>query len=94
MGGKAPGSFAGDATDIFQEGLRIPPIKWFEAGRERTDVIDFILSNVRQPDHMAGDLHAQRASAEVGAQRLASLMDAHGLDDIEDLADEIISRSE
>jgi len=53
-----------------------------------------VLSNVRQPDHMAGDLHAQRASAEVGAQRLASLMDSHGLDDIEGLADEIISRSE
>ena len=54
----------------------------------------FILSNVRQPDHMAGDLHAQVASGEVGAQRLLALCEQHGLDDIEDLADEIISRSE
>ena len=54
----------------------------------------FILSNVRQPDHMAGDLHAQMASGEVGAQRLTALCDQHGLDDIEGLADEIIERSE
>ena len=58
------------------------------------DVWRFILSNVRQPDHMAGDLHAQMASGEVGAQRLATLCDSHGLDDIEELADEIIARSE
>ena len=58
------------------------------------DVWRFILSNVRQPDHMAGDLHAQMASGEVGAQRLATLCDSHGLDDIEELADEIIERSE
>ena len=52
------------------------------------------MSNVRQPDHMAGDLHAQMASGEVGAQRLSALCDQHGLDDIEALADEIIDRSE
>src|SRR4029079_1635268 len=51
-------------------------------------------SNVRQPDHMAGDLHAQMASGEVGAQRLRLLCDRHGLDDIEALADEVIERSE
>ncbi len=82
------------ARDVFEEGIWIPIVKLFAKGERNDDVWRFILSNVRQPDHMAGDLHAQRASAEVGAQRLASLMDAHGLDDIEDLADEIISRSE
>jgi N-methylhydantoinase B len=54
----------------------------------------FILSNVRQPDHMAGDLHAQMASGEVGAQRLLRLCARHDLADIEALADEIIERSE
>ena len=63
------------------------------AGERNDDVWKFILSNVRQPDHMAGDLHAQMASGEVGAQRLRALCDQHGLDDIEDLADEIIDRS-
>jgi N-methylhydantoinase B len=80
--------------DVFEEGLWIPIVKLMKHGERNDDVWRFILSNVRQPDHMAGDLHAQMASGEVGAQRLAALCDQHGLDDIEDLADEIISRSE
>ena len=85
--------------DCFEEGLWIPICKLMTGdgagGSERNpDVWKFILSNVRQPDHMAGDLHAQMASGEVGAQRLATLCDTHGLDGIEDLADEIITRSE
>ena len=80
--------------DCFEEGLWIPIIRLMIAGERNTDAWKFILSNVRQPDHMAGDLHAQMASGEVGAQRLLALCARHGLDDIEDLADEIISRSE
>jgi N-methylhydantoinase B len=80
--------------DVFEEGLWIPIVKLMRRGERNDDVWRFILSNVRQPDHMAGDLHAQMASGEVGAQRLAALCDRHDLDDIEDLADEIISRSE
>ena len=80
--------------DVFEEGLWIPICKLMKAGERNEDVWKFILSNVRQPDHMAGDLHAQMASGEVGAQRLGSLCDAHDLDDIEELADEIIDRSE
>ena len=85
--------------DVFEEGLWIPICKLMRGNSDgeperNSDVWKFILSNVRQPDHMAGDLHAQMASGEVGAQRLGSLCDKHGLDDIEDLADEIIKRSE
>ncbi len=79
---------------MFEEGLWIPICKLHVRGERNPDVWKFILSNVRQPDHMAGDLHAQVASGEVGAQRLLSLCERHGLDDIEDLADEIIERSE
>jgi N-methylhydantoinase B len=82
------------ARDVFEEGLWIPICKLMVAGERNADVWKFILSNVRQPDHMAGDLHAQMASGEVGAQRLRRLCDTHGLDDIEDLADVIIERSE
>lgn len=82
------------ARDVFEEGLWIPICKLMRAGERNEDVWKFILSNVRQPDHMAGDLHAQMASGEVGAQRLMALCDQHGLDDIEILADEIIERSE
>lgn len=80
--------------DVFEEGLWIPICKLMNAGERNDDVWKFILSNVRQPDHMAGDLHAQMASGAIGAQRLQRLCDQHDLDDIEALADEIIDRSE
>lgn len=85
--------------DVFEEGLWIPVCRLMRGAADGTserndDVWKFILSNVRQPDHMAGDLHAQMASGEIGAQRLLALCDIHGLDDIEPLADEIIARSE
>ena len=82
------------ARDVFEEGLWIPVVRLMIAGERNADAWKFILSNVRQPDHMAGDLHAQMASGEVGAQRLRTLCDRHDLDDIEELADEIIERSE
>jgi N-methylhydantoinase B len=82
------------ARDVFEEGLWIPIVRLMIAGERNQDVWRFILSNVRQPDHMAGDLHAQMASGEVGAQRLRALCERHGLDDIEDLADDVITRSE
>lgn len=82
------------ARDVFEEGLWIPICKLMKSGERNDDVWRFILSNVRQPDHMAGDLHAQMASGEVGAQRLKALCDQHNLADIEQLADEIIDRSE
>ncbi len=82
------------ARDVFEEGIWIPICKLMVGGVRNPDVWKFILSNVRQPDHMAGDLHAQMASGEVGAQRLRTLCDTHHLADIEALADVIIERSE
>src|SRR3546814_8553501 len=82
------------ARDVFEEGIWIPITKLLIAGERNEDVWKFILSNVRQPEHMAGDLHAQIASGQVGDQRLQMLCDSRGLDDIKDLADEIIRRSE
>src|SRR4029453_4241264 len=82
------------ARDVFEEGLWIPICKLMNAGERNADVWRFILSNVRPPDHIAGDLHAQMASGEVGPQRLLNLCAHHHLDDIEALADEIIERSE
>src|SRR4029079_7394920 len=87
-------SIGAGGRDVFEEGLWIPICRLMIAGERNHDVWKFILSNVRQPDHMAGDLHAQMASGEVGAQRLRALCQRHGLADIEALADEIIERSE
>jgi N-methylhydantoinase B len=82
------------ARDVFEEGLWIPICRLMIGGERNHDVWKFILSNVRQPDHMAGDLQAQMASGEVGARRLLALCEQHDLDDIEELSDEIITRSD
>jgi N-methylhydantoinase B len=82
------------ARDVFEEGLWIPITKLLERGQRNAVVWSFILANVREPEHMAGDLHAQVASGEIGASRLQSLCDAHGLDDIQELSAEIRRRSE
>jgi N-methylhydantoinase B len=82
------------ARDVFEEGIWIPICKLMRRGERNDDVWKFILSNVREPEHMAGDLHAQMASGEIGASRLGQLLDAHGLSDIEELGDEIVRRSE
>ncbi len=82
------------ARDVFEEGLWIPPVKLMRAGERNDDVWRMVLANVRQPEHMAGDLHAQMASGEVGARRLARLLDTHGLDDLSGLGEDIIDRSE
>ncbi|MEM9608511.1 MAG: hydantoinase B/oxoprolinase family protein [Actinomycetota bacterium] len=82
------------ARDVFEEGLWIPPLKLMVGGERNEDVWRMILSNVRQPEHMAGDLHAQIASGEVGARRLLTLLEAHALPDLSELGEEIIRRSE
>ncbi len=82
------------ARDVFEEGLWIPVTKLMTRGQRNDDVWKFILCNVREPEHMTGDLYAQMASGEIGAQRLSQLCDRHGLDDIEALSDEIVGRSE
>ncbi|MFC4168218.1 hydantoinase B/oxoprolinase family protein [Teichococcus aestuarii] len=75
MGGMAAGSYAATATEIFQEGLRIPPLKLVRAGVMNEDVLAMMRQNVRRPDMLWGDLQAQLASLAVGEgtmQRLAA----------------------
>ncbi|MEX0665119.1 MAG: hydantoinase B/oxoprolinase family protein [Acidimicrobiia bacterium] len=82
------------ARDVFEEGLWIPMTKLLVRGERNHDVWKIILANVREPEHVAGDLHAQVASGRVGAARLQMLCDTHGLHDIEELSAEVRSRSE
>ena len=67
VGGLAAGSYAAKATEIFQEGLRIPPVKLIEGGRRNEGIWAMIRQNVRKPDLLLGDLSSQLASLEVGA---------------------------
>ena len=82
------------ARDVHEEGLWIPRAKLYEAGEPNKLLHDIVRHNVRTPDEVMGDLAAQVSSGRVGAERLRILCDRHGLDDIDELADEIISRSE
>jgi len=77
VGGMAPGSMPADATEIYQEGLRIPPVRLTE------EVVALLLANSRTPDERRGDLDAQRGANVVGVERLAAFADAP-LDEITD----------
>lgn len=79
VGGMAPGSLSGDATEIFQEGLRLPAIKIVDRGEPIAPVMDIIKTNSRMPDVLEGDLWAAIASARIGANRLTGLIEKYGL---------------
>ncbi len=91
IGGMAPGSMAGGMTEIYQEGLRIPPIRLFDAGRFQQDVMDLILLNVRVPEERIGDYNAQIAANQLAIRRCAALIDRWGPDRIAEGCDEIIA---
>ncbi len=82
------------ARDIHEEGLWIPPSKLYEAGVPNALLHDIIRHNVRTPDHVFGDLAAQVSSGRSGGEQLIALCKRQGLTDIEDLSEEIITRSE
>ena len=73
VGGSSPGSYGSSAIEIFQEGLRIPPLKLFEHGKLNEAVRALILQNVRQPEILWGDLQSQIASLQVGAASIERL---------------------
>lgn len=79
VGGMAPGSLTGDATEIFQEGLRLPAIKIISRGEPIAPVMDIMLTNSRMPDILEGDVWAAIASVRVGARRLAELADKYSV---------------
>jgi N-methylhydantoinase B/oxoprolinase/acetone carboxylase alpha subunit len=78
VGGMSPGSMP-LATELFQEGLIIPPLKLVSRGRRNEDVLNLILSNVRTPDERRGDLLAQVAANDVGRVRLMEAIGRYGL---------------
>lgn len=80
IGGKAPGSFSSDATDIYQEGLRLPPTKIMSRGEHVEDVWRIILSNHRTPRNTWGDFHAMIGSLETGERRMRELSQRYDLE--------------
>jgi len=80
IGGMAPGSFAATATDVYQEGLRLPPIRLFRRGEAVRDVWRIMLANHRTPANTWGDLHAMLGSLRVGERRLRQLFEERGVE--------------
>jgi N-methylhydantoinase B len=80
VGGMAPGSLSGEATEIFQEGLRLPAVKLIREGETDQAVMDIITCNSRMPDFLLGDVWAAIASVRVGARRLEGLATKYGAD--------------
>lgn len=94
VGGKAPGSMAGDSTEIFQEGLIIPPIKFVKRNKIDEEMAKLILSNVRTPKIRLGDLRAQMAANHVGRKRVLELIDKYGVEVFHEAINEIMNYSE
>jgi len=77
VGGMAPGSLSGDATEIFQEGLRLPAIKIISKGEPIRSVMDIITVNSRMPDVLTGDVWAAISSTRIGVKRLLEMAEKY-----------------
>jgi N-methylhydantoinase B len=93
VGGTYPGSM-GLCREIYQEGLRIPPVQIMRAGKIQRDVLALLLNNVRTPDEREGDLGAQIAACHTGAERLREICERYGLQRARRATRELLDYSE
>lgn len=94
VGGKDPGSFTNDATEIYQEGLQLPGVKLFDAGQINQSLVDIISSNVRLPDLSLGDMWAQVAALKTGAKRFIELCEKHSKEYVVEAIAELLKQGE
>ncbi len=88
------GRVASDNHEVFEEGLFIPLVKLYDAGTLNQGALDMILANVRTPEQVNGDIRSQIAANHVCAGQIVRMIEEYGLENLDDLADEIIGRSE
>lgn len=93
-GGMVPGGFNSTATEIHQEGLRIPPVKLMRRGEMDGDIIRMVLANIRVAEERIGDIKAQIGALATGARRLTLLLDRYGRETVEEAIAELKRRSE
>jgi len=79
VGGNVPGNYNPAATECFQEGMLIPPVKLYDKGEFRQDVVDILSANSRQPMSLYGDLNGQINAMDLGEKRLNALLDEYGV---------------
>ncbi len=83
-----------DASEVYEEGLAIPIMKLYDGGEPNRSLFELLAVNVRTPDEVLGDLHAQVAGNQVGAERLRAYLDEMGLTGLDEIGHEILGRSE
>ena len=93
VGGGTPGSMPAGATEIYQEGLRIPGVRIVADGEIDEELLSFVLANVRNPGERRADLRAQLAANERGGRRIADLLDEYGRDRLANAFDAVIDYS-
>ena len=94
MGGMSAGSVPTNATEIYQEGLRLPPLKLRDAGVMNDTLVAIIRQNVRIPDTVMGDINAQLAACRIGARRVGELAERNGHNALTAIFAELLQRSE
>ena len=94
VGGGTHGGYNPRATEIFQEGIRIPPLKLYDRGVPREDVLQMLSANVRQPENFLGDLNAQIGSVMIATQRIGELLESYGADRLLASVEEILAATE
>lgn len=90
IGGRGYGP---DAREIYEEGFRIPIMKWIEQGRLNSDLVNLIRNNVREEDQVLGDIHGLAACNETGRRRLLEMLGEFDMTDLDELADFIFDRT-
>ncbi len=94
VGGGTHGGYNPGANEIFQEGLRIPPLKLYDQGTPRADLLQMLAANVRQSENFLGDLNAQIGSVTLAAQRIEALLAEYGPDRLMAVVAEILAATE
>ena len=94
VGGMSPGSLSGGATEIFQEGVRIPPLKIVERGRPNRAALELIFANMRGPRERRGDFDAMLGTCTKAAERIAALMERYGAATVHAAVAELMDRAE
>ena len=94
IGGATHGAYNPAATEIYQEGIRVPPIKLYEAGKPREDLLDLLALNIRNPREFRGDLAAMLGAAHLGQRRLSKLFAEFGAPTVEAAIEAILDAAE
>jgi N-methylhydantoinase B len=94
IGGMRPGSTTPDATDIFQEGIIVPPVKLYDAGKLNEELFRTFIRNTRFPDMTRGDMRAMTAAVKLGEKRLLELFTRYSTETLNSAFDELIDQSE